>query len=42
MEIEWTFLLPFTLLSIIGILIGVSLSKHITAQKLKKGWYNGK
>lgn len=38
MEIDWVFLLPFTLLSIVGILIGVSLSKHITPQKLKKGF----
>lgn len=38
MKIDWAFLLPFTLLSIIGILIGVSLSKHISPQKLKKGF----
>ncbi len=38
MKIDWTFLIPFSLLSIIGILIGVSLSKHISAQKLKKAF----
>lgn len=38
MEINWLFLIPFTLISIMGILIGVSLSKHISAQKLKKGF----
>ncbi|WP_350339781.1 sulfite exporter TauE/SafE family protein [Hwangdonia lutea] len=35
-EIEWLFLLPFTLISVIGIVIGVLLSKFISSNKLKK------
>ncbi len=38
MPIDWTFLLPFSALSIIGILIGVSLSKHIPSTGLKKSF----
>lgn len=38
MEIDWKFLLSFTSLSIIGILIGVKLSKRISADKLKRGF----
>lgn len=37
-EIEWVFLLVFTLISIMGILIGVFLSKFISSEKLKKGF----
>lgn len=36
--IDWTFLLTFTCLSIIGILIGVYLTKFISSNKLKKGF----
>lgn len=36
--IDWWFLLLFTGISIIGIFIGVFLSKHISGKKLKKGF----
>lgn len=38
LEIEWVFLLTFTLISIIGIIIGVFLSKFISGEKLKKSF----
>lgn len=38
LEIEWTFLILFTLTSILGILIGVFLSKYISGKKLKKSF----
>ncbi|WP_298550888.1 sulfite exporter TauE/SafE family protein [uncultured Algibacter sp.] len=38
LDIEWTFLLTFTLISIIGILIGVFLSKFVSGEKLKKSF----
>lgn len=40
LEIDWTFLLSFTLLSIIGIFVGIWLNKFIEGKKLKKafGW----
>lgn len=38
LEIEWAFLLTFTLISIVGILIGVFLSKFISGEKLKKSF----
>lgn len=38
LTIEWGFLLTFTVISILGILIGVGLSKFISSQKLKKGF----
>ncbi|SFD31222.1 sulfite exporter TauE/SafE family protein [Algibacter pectinivorans] len=34
-DIEWTFLLAFTVISIVGIVIGVFLSKFISGKKLK-------
>lgn len=37
-DIDWFFLLCFTSLSIIGIIIGVYLSKHISEIRLKKGF----
>lgn len=39
--VDWVFLLSFTALSIIGILIGVGLSKKIEGRKLKPifGWF---
>lgn len=37
-EIEWLFLLTFTSISIIGIIIGVFLSKYISGEKLKKSF----
>ena len=37
-EIDWVFLLTFTLISIIGIVIGVFLSKFISGKKLKKAF----
>lgn len=38
LEIEWAFLLTFTLISIVGIIIGVFLSKFISGKKLKKSF----
>ena len=38
LEIDWTFLLLFTAISVIGILIGVYISKFISGKKLKKGF----
>lgn len=40
-EINWHFLLMFTLLSVIGILIGVQFSKNIDGKRLKPifGWF---
>lgn len=39
--IDWTFLLSFSALSVLGILLGVSLSKKIEGRKLKPifGWF---
>lgn len=41
LEIDWSFLLPFTALSIIGIFLGIWLNKFIDGKKLKKafGWF---
>lgn len=38
LEIEWTFLLIFSSIAILGILIGGYLSKFVSAEKLKKGF----
>jgi len=38
LEIDWNFLLIFTFLSIVGIIIGVWLSKFISGKKLKRGF----
>lgn len=38
LDIEWAFLLTFTFISIIGIVIGVFLSKFISGEKLKKSF----
>lgn len=38
LEIEWLFLLSFSLISIIGIILGVFLSKFISGKKLKKSF----
>lgn len=38
LEIEWLFLLLFSLISIVGILIGGLLSKYISGEKLKKSF----
>lgn len=38
LEIEWVFLLVFTLISIIGIILGVFLSKFVSGDKLKKSF----
>ncbi len=38
LDIEWTFLLIFTGISILGIILGVFLSKFISGQKLKKSF----
>ena len=38
LAIDWNFLLTFTVISIIGILIGVYLTKFISGKKLKKGF----
>ncbi len=37
-EIEWGFLIIFTLISILGIILGVFLSKFISGKKLKKSF----
>lgn len=37
-DIDWLFLLVFSLFTIIGILFGVFLSKYISGKKLKKGF----
>jgi uncharacterized membrane protein YfcA len=37
-EIDWTFLLGFTTISVIGIFIGLYLNKFIDGKKLKKGF----
>ncbi|WP_430467662.1 sulfite exporter TauE/SafE family protein [Winogradskyella ouciana] len=37
-DIDWNFLLLFTAISIIGIVLGVYLSKFISGKKLKKGF----
>ncbi|WP_179008638.1 sulfite exporter TauE/SafE family protein [Winogradskyella forsetii] len=37
-DINWTFLLTFTFISIIGILIGSHFSKFISGRRLKKGF----
>lgn len=41
LEIDWTFLLSFTALSVVGIVVGVWLNKYIEGSKLKKyfGWF---
>ena len=38
LDIEWVFLLTFTLISILGIIIGVFLSKFVSGKKLKKSF----
>ena len=38
LEIEWFFLLSFTLISIIGVILGAFLSKFISGEKLKKSF----
>ncbi len=38
LEIDWTFLLTFTVISVIGIFIGSYLSNFIDGKKLKKGF----
>jgi uncharacterized membrane protein YfcA len=38
LEIDWTFLISFTFVSVIGIFLGVYLSKFIEGKKLKKGF----
>lgn len=37
-EIDWTFLLSFTGISIVGIFVGIYLNKFIDGSKLKKGF----
>lgn len=37
-SIEWTFLLSFTSLSVVGIFLGIYLNKFIDGKKLKKGF----
>lgn len=38
MDIDWQFLIIFTLLSFVGIFIGSYLSNFINGEKLKKGF----
>jgi len=37
-SIDWTFLITFTVISIVGIFIGLALSKKISPKKLKRGF----
>jgi len=37
-QINWSLILPFTLISLIGVGLGVLLSGYISSQKLKKGF----
>lgn len=41
LNVDWSFLLPFTALSVVGIFVGTYLSKFIPGEKLKKafGWF---
>tara|TARA_Y100000815_G_scaffold2284_1_gene2029 strand:- start:1732 stop:2073 length:342 start_codon:yes stop_codon:yes gene_type:complete len=41
LDIEWTFLLIFTTISVVGIFIGIWLNKFFDGKKLKKafGWF---
>ena len=41
MQVDWTFLLEFTALSVVGIFVGTYMSKYIPGEKLKKsfGWF---
>lgn len=38
LEIDWVFLLAFTFISVVGIILGVFLSKFISGNKLKKSF----
>ncbi len=38
LEIDWAFLIPFTLLSVIGIFIGIWANSFIDGKRLKKGF----
>lgn len=38
LEIDWEFLITFTIISIVGIFIGLALSKKISAKRLKRGF----
>ncbi|XCF05497.1 sulfite exporter TauE/SafE family protein [Tamlana crocina] len=38
LEIDWIFLLSFTAIAILGIILGVFFSKYISSKKLKKGF----
>jgi len=38
LEIEWMFLIKFTLISVLGIFLGIYLSKFIKGENLKKGF----
>lgn len=37
-NIDWTFLLIFTAITVVGIYIGIAINKKISSQKLKKGF----
>jgi len=38
MEIDWNFLLAFTAIAVIGIFIGIYLSKFVNENQLRKGF----
>lgn len=38
MDVQWTFLLSFTGLAVLGIFIGLYLNKFVDGKKLKKGF----
>ena len=37
-DIDWSFLITFTFISVLGIILGIYLSKFISGKKLKKGF----
>lgn len=41
LEIDWSFLIPFTLVSVVGIFLGIWIGSFIDGKKLKKafGWF---
>jgi hypothetical protein len=37
-DIDWTFLLIFTLFSVVGMFLGIYITRFVNADKLKKGF----
>ncbi len=38
MDIDWSFLIPFTITAVLGIFLGIWLNKFVNGKKLKKGF----